>query len=75
MQATLSHHSAPKKTVLSAIQPTNNITIGNYLGALKNWVPLLDSHDCIFFAVDLHSITAEQDPEELRKNTYRAIAT
>jgi tryptophanyl-tRNA synthetase len=64
-----------KKVVLSAVQPTNSAHIGNYLGAIKNWLPYLDSHDCIFFAVDLHSITVDQDPAELRENTYRSIAT
>lgn len=64
-----------KKVVLSAVQPTNSAHIGNYLGAIKNWVPYLDQYDCIFFAVDLHSITLEQDPKRLRDNTYRAIAT
>jgi tryptophanyl-tRNA synthetase len=63
-----------KKIVLSAVQATNSPTIGNYLGAIKNWIPLLDEYECIFFAVDLHSITVEQDPKALRENTYRSIA-
>jgi tryptophanyl-tRNA synthetase len=57
------------------MQPTNLLTIGNYLGALKNWVKLQKDYDCIFFAVDLHSITLRQDPKELRDATYRAVAT
>lgn len=66
-----------KKVVLSAVQPTNQIHIGNYLGAIKNWVGYQDEYDCLFFAVDLHSITSGKriDPKELRENTYRAIAT
>ncbi len=64
-----------KKVVLSAVQPTNSAHIGNYLGAIKNWIPYLDLYDCLFFAVDLHSITVNQDPAELRENTYRSIAT
>jgi len=64
-----------KKVVLSAVQPTNSAHIGNYLGAIKNWIPYLDEYDCLFFAVDLHSITVPQDPAELRENTYRSIAT
>ena len=64
-----------KKTVLSAVQPTNQIHLGNYLGAIKNWVPLQEEYDCLFFAVDLHTITARQDPAALRENTDRAIAT
>ncbi len=66
-----------KKVVLSAVQPTNQIHIGNYLGAIKNWVQYQNDYDCLFFAVDLHSITSGKviDPKELRENTYRAIAT
>ncbi len=66
-----------KRVVLSAVQPTNQIHIGNYLGAIKNWVQYQNDYDCLFFAVDLHSITSstKQDPKELRENTYRAIAT
>ena len=64
-----------KRVVLSAVQTTNNIHLGNYLGAIKNWVQYQDEYDCIFFAVDLHAITARQDPKELYENTYRAIAT
>ncbi len=68
--------SAPRKQiVLSAVQPTNLPHIGNYLGAIKNWIPLTETHDCIFFAVDLHSITVKQNPAELRENVYRAIAS
>ncbi len=64
-----------KKIVLSAVQPTNAMHIGNYLGAIKNWIPYLDEYECIFFAVDLHSITVEQDPKALRENTYQSIAS
>ncbi len=65
----------PKKVMLSAVQPSNRLTLGNYLGALKNWVQLQSQFDCLFFAVDLHAITVRQDPKELREQTYRAIAT
>jgi tryptophanyl-tRNA synthetase len=61
--------------MLSAIQPSNNLMIGNHLGALKNWVKLQSQYDCIFFVVDLHAITLRQDPAKLREQTYRAIAT
>jgi tryptophanyl-tRNA synthetase len=64
-----------KKVLLSAVQPSNRLTLGNYLGAVKNWVQLQHDYDCIFFAVDLHSITVRQDPKELREQTYQAIAT
>lgn len=66
---------APRKVMLSAMQPSSPLTLGNYLGALKNWVRLQHDHDCLFFAVDLHSITLRQDPKELRDRTYRAVAT
>lgn len=61
--------------MLSAVQPSNRLTLGNYLGALKNWVRLQNDYDCIFFAVDLHAITTRQDPKELREQTYLALAT
>ncbi len=64
-----------QKTLLSAVQPSNQLTLGNYLGAMKNWVQLQKNYRCIFFAVDLHAITVRQDPAELRKQTYYAIAT
>jgi tryptophanyl-tRNA synthetase len=63
-----------KKVIVSAIQPSNRLTLGNYLGALKNWVDLQKDYDCLFFAVDLHTITVRQDPQELREQTYRALA-
>ncbi len=64
-----------KKVMLSAIQPSNQLTLGNYLGAVKNWVKLQEQYDCIFFAVDLHTITVRQSPQELREQTYRVLAT
>lgn len=67
--------NAARKVMLSAVQPTSQLTIGNYIGAIRNWVKLQQDYDCLFFAVDLHAITLRQDPKELRENTYRAIAT
>jgi len=64
-----------KKVMLSAVQPSNRLTLGNYLGAIKNWVKLQDDYECIFFAVDLHTLTVRQDPNELREQTYLALAT
>ncbi|MGK5082141.1 tryptophan--tRNA ligase [Bdellovibrionota bacterium FG-1] len=62
--------------MLSAVQPSKSLTLGNYLGAIKNWVHLQDDYNCLFFAVDLHTITARQeDPAALRERTYRTIAT
>jgi tryptophanyl-tRNA synthetase len=56
-----------KKVIFSGIQPTGRLTIGNYLGALKNWLDLQYEYNCLFCVVDLHSITVRQDPKELRR--------
>lgn len=63
-----------KKIIFSAIQPSGTITLGNYLGALKNWVNLQDEFDSIFALADLHTITVSQDPKQLKKNTLEAYA-
>lgn len=57
-----------KKRVFSGVQPTGNIHLGNYLGALKQFVELQEDHDCIYCIVDEHAITVPQDPKELRKH-------
>lgn len=58
-----------KKRIFSGIQPSGNLHLGNYLGAIKQWVDLQDEYETIFCVVDLHAITVPQDPEELRKKT------
>jgi len=63
-----------KKTLFSGMQATGNLTLGNYFGALKNWVTLSDEYDCFFCVVDEHSITVRQDPAELRRRA-RALLT
>ena len=63
-----------KPRVLSGIQPSGNLTIGNYLGALKQWVAVQRDYDCFYCVVDLHAITALQDPEELRQKTRESAA-
>lgn len=63
-----------KKRIFSGIQPSGCITLGNYLGALKNWVALQEEYECIYSVVDLHSITVRQDPSALRKNTMDLLA-
>lgn len=63
-----------KKRIFSAIQPSGSVTLGNYLGALKNWAALQDSYDCIFALADLHTITVRQEPAKLRHNTLEAYA-
>ena len=60
--------------VFSGIQPTGNIHLGNYLGALKQFVELQKEHECIYCIVDLHAITVEQDPEELKKHILDVAA-
>ena len=56
------------KRVFSGVQPTGNLHIGNYLGALKQFIELQDDHECIYCVVDMHSITLPQDPNELRSH-------
>lgn len=63
-----------KERVLSAIQPTSVPTLGNYLGALKNWATMSSDYDCIFAVADLHAITVRQDPAKLRKQTLEMYA-
>ena len=59
--------------ILSGIQPSGILTLGNYLGALRNWVAIQDSYDCMYFIADLHSITVTQDPEKLRSNIKKTV--
>lgn len=63
-----------KQIIFSGIQPSGILTLGNYLGALKNWVKLQDAYDCVYCVVDEHAITVRQIPAELRRHTYEALA-
>lgn len=63
-----------KKIILSGIQPSGILTIGNYLGAIKNWETMQDEYDCLFMLADLHTLTVKQDPARLRANTYELTA-
>lgn len=63
-----------KKRVLSCIQPSGMLTLGNYLGALKNWQNMSREFDCIFAVADLHAITVRQEPAALRKQIYDTFA-
>jgi tryptophanyl-tRNA synthetase len=56
-----------RPVILSGIQPSGALTLGNYIGAIRNWVALQKDHDCLFMLVDLHAITVRQDPAELRQ--------
>ena len=61
--------------IFSGIQPTGNLHLGNYLGAIRNWVRLQADYECIYCVVDLHAITQPQDPAELRASTREAAAS
>ena len=63
-----------RKVLFSGMQATGSLTLGNYLGALKNWLTLSDEYECFYSVVDLHSITVRQNPAELRKRA-RALLT
>lgn len=65
---------AKKPVILSGIQPSGALTLGNYIGALRNWVALQDTHDCFYCVVDLHAITVRQDAADLRKRTVETLA-
>lgn len=61
--------------ILSGVQPTGNLHLGNYLGAIRNWVSLQKDHESLFCIVDLHALTLPQGPEELRRSTLEVAAT
>lgn len=63
-----------KKIIFSGAQPSGKMTLGNYLGAIKNWTELQESYDCYYSIVDLHAITVPQDPKILRANTIELLA-
>lgn len=63
-----------KKRIFSGIQPSGNLTIGNYLGALKRFPELQSEYDCLYCVVDLHTLTVRQDPEALRQRSYALLA-
>ncbi len=60
--------------IFSGVQPTGNLHLGNYLGAIRNWVALQNEFDCIFCIVDLHALTQPQDPAQLRAQTREVTA-
>ena len=63
-----------KKVILSGIQPSGAFTLGNYVGAIKNWAALQKEYDCLYMIADMHAITVKQEPAALRKNTLEAYA-
>lgn len=64
-----------QKRVFSGIQPTGVVHLGNYIGALKNWVAMQSDYDCLYCLVDLHAITVPQKPKELKDSIYQTAAT
>lgn len=63
-----------KRRIFSAIQPSGEMTIGNYLGAIRNWISMQDEFECIYATANLHAITVRQDPKVLKKNTEQLYA-
>ena len=64
-----------RKTILSGVQPTGNLHLGNYLGSIRNWLNLQNEYDCLFGIMNLHAITVYQEPKILRENIINTIAT
>ena len=63
-----------KQVMVSGIQPSGDLHLGNYLGAVKNWAELADQFDCYYFMADLHTLTVRQDPAALRRRTLNQLA-
>lgn len=63
-----------KQVILSGIQPTGVFTLGNYIGAVKNWNAMQDDYNCIYFIANMHAITVRQDPAQLKKQTLNCVA-
>ncbi len=74
MSEILTETAAPKKRMLSGIQPSGDLHLGNYLGAIKNWGARSDQFDCFYFMADLHTITVRQTPADLRRRTLEQLA-
>ena len=66
--------TTPKKRMLSGIKPSGDLTLGSYLGAVKNWAERADEYDCFYFMADLHAITVRQNPADLRRRTLEQLA-
>ena len=67
-------NTAPKKRMLSGIQPSGDLHLGNYLGAIRNWGARSDLYECFYFMADLHTITVRQTPADLRRRTLEQLA-
>lgn len=65
---------APKKRIFSGIKPSGELTLGSYIGAIRNWVALQNEYDCLYCIVDMHAITVRQNPADLRRRTLEQLA-
>ena len=74
MSEILTQTAEPKKRMLSGIKPSGDLTLGSYLGAVKNWAERADQFDCFYFMADLHAITVRQNPADLRRRTLEQLA-
>ena len=74
MSDMIMENTAPKKRMLSGIQPSGDLHLGNYLGAIKNWGARSDLYECFYFMADLHTITVRQTPADLRRRTLEQLA-
>ncbi len=70
----MENNTEKKPIIFSGVQPSGILTIGNYLGAIKNWTTFQDSYECIYCVVDMHAITVRQVPADLRRRTYETLA-
>ena len=74
MSEVLQEKPVQKKRMLSGIKPSGDLTLGSYLGAVKNWAERADQYDCFYFMADLHAITVRQNPADLRRRTLEQLA-
>ena len=74
MSEVITETTAPKKRMLSGIQPSGDLHLGNYLGAIKNWGARSDLYECFYFMADMHTITVRQTPADLRRRTLEQLA-
>ena len=70
----MNDHNNRKQRIFSGVQPSGNLTIGNYLGALKHFPELQDEYECLYCVVDLHTLTVRQDPVLLRERSHAVLA-
>ena len=73
-EANIMEEMIQKKRMLSGIKPSGDLTLGSYLGAVKNWAERADQYDCFYFMADMHAITVRQNPADLRRRTLEQLA-